>query len=66
KGCKEKWKRLRATYMVIYKICNTSGFAYSLEEGADIGMINQHLWDDYVKVSAASFRNQGWPFYQKM
>ncbi|KIK24363.1 hypothetical protein PISMIDRAFT_98546, partial [Pisolithus microcarpus 441] len=52
KVCKEKWKRLRKTFKVIDCIKNTSGFAYSHELGANIGLENEAVWNGFIKVCA--------------
>ncbi|KAI6031185.1 hypothetical protein BKA83DRAFT_4004025, partial [Pisolithus microcarpus] len=70
--CKEKWKRLRKMFKVIDCIKNTSGFAYSNELGANIGLENEAMWSDFVKKhqqkhkDVGPFRNRGWPHYEKM
>ncbi|KIK76165.1 hypothetical protein PAXRUDRAFT_170715, partial [Paxillus rubicundulus Ve08.2h10] len=51
KICRDKWKRLRSTYDTVKKICNTSGFTYSEDSGADIKDVSEHIWVDYMKVS---------------
>ncbi|KAL4075170.1 hypothetical protein V8B97DRAFT_1944763 [Scleroderma yunnanense] len=60
KVCKEKWKRLRKTFDVIDHITNTSGFAYSLQSGANIGLENEKYKD------VSPFHNKGWLHYEKM
>jgi len=37
-------------YEVVDHIANTSGFTYSLELGANVGLENKAVWDAYVKV----------------
>ncbi|KAF8547240.1 hypothetical protein OG21DRAFT_1572936, partial [Imleria badia] len=49
-SCKEKWKRLKTIYEGVNKIAGTSGLAYSLEKGADIGLDSLQIWDDIMKV----------------
>ncbi|KIJ11018.1 hypothetical protein PAXINDRAFT_45369, partial [Paxillus involutus ATCC 200175] len=68
KSCREKWKRIRATFHIVDKLAHTSGFAYSEALGANIGIENQSVWDDYMKTNkdAGPFRNKGWPLYEKM
>ncbi|KIK20947.1 hypothetical protein PISMIDRAFT_46458, partial [Pisolithus microcarpus 441] len=67
KVCKEKWKKGK-TFEVINCIKNTSGFAYSHELGANIGLENEAVWNDFIKKhkDANSFQNKGWPHYDKM
>ncbi|KAN0082969.1 hypothetical protein V8E55_008764 [Tylopilus felleus] len=66
--CREKWKRMKSIYDIIDKIANTSGLAYSLDKGADIGLESQHVWDGIVKNTkgAGRFKNKGWVHYDKM
>ncbi|KIN99387.1 hypothetical protein M404DRAFT_155218 [Pisolithus tinctorius Marx 270] len=68
KACKEKWKRVHDTYVVVDHLRCSSGFAYSLESGADIGVANKNSWDSYVKAykDAAPYKNKGWLFYDRM
>ncbi|KIO04264.1 hypothetical protein M404DRAFT_143863, partial [Pisolithus tinctorius Marx 270] len=68
KSCKEKWKRLRSTYMVVDHLSCSSGFVYSLKSGADISVANKNSWDGYMKVhkDAAPYENKGWLFYDRM
>ncbi|KIK16154.1 hypothetical protein PISMIDRAFT_113900, partial [Pisolithus microcarpus 441] len=68
KVCKEIWKRLRKTFKVINYIKNTSQFAYLCELGANIGLENEAVWNDFIKKhkDANSFQNRGWPHYDKM
>ncbi|KAI6031219.1 hypothetical protein BKA83DRAFT_4487937 [Pisolithus microcarpus] len=63
-----KTARLRKMFEVIDCIKNTSGFAYSNELGANIGLENEAVWSDFVKKhkDAGPFRNRGWPHYEKM
>lgn len=41
---------MRSTYKIVHKIASTSGLAYSLERGADIGLESNDVWDGIVKV----------------
>ncbi|KAL4071579.1 hypothetical protein V8B97DRAFT_1961007, partial [Scleroderma yunnanense] len=68
KVCKEKWKRLRKMFDVIDHIANTSGFAYSLQSGANIGLENEAVWNEFTKKykDASPFHNKGWLHYKKM
>ncbi|KIO02906.1 hypothetical protein M404DRAFT_147000, partial [Pisolithus tinctorius Marx 270] len=68
KACKEKWKRVCDTYTVIDHLSHSSGFAYSLKSGADIGVANENSWDGYMKVhkDAAPYKNKGWLFNDRM
>ncbi|KIK13050.1 hypothetical protein PISMIDRAFT_119671, partial [Pisolithus microcarpus 441] len=68
KVCKEKWKRLRKTFEVIECIKNTSGLTYLRELGANVGLESEAVWNDFIKIhkDANSFRNRGWPHYDKM
>ncbi|KAF9222935.1 hypothetical protein BS17DRAFT_707524, partial [Gyrodon lividus] len=49
-SCREKWKRIKATFPVVDKLAHASGFAYSEALRANIGVENQSIWDNYVKV----------------
>ncbi|KIO11961.1 hypothetical protein M404DRAFT_125381, partial [Pisolithus tinctorius Marx 270] len=68
KSCKEKWKRLQSTYMVIDHLSHSSGFVYSPKSGADISVANENSWDGYMKVhkDTAPYKNKGWLFYDRM
>ncbi|KAF9226051.1 hypothetical protein BS17DRAFT_698274, partial [Gyrodon lividus] len=68
KSCREKWKRIKAAFHVVDKLAHASGFAYSEALGANIGIENQSVWDDYVKKNKEvnSFQNKGWLPYKKM
>ncbi|KIM60180.1 hypothetical protein SCLCIDRAFT_124873, partial [Scleroderma citrinum Foug A] len=67
-ACKEKWKRLRKTYELVTRICNTSGFAYSLESGVNVQPESEDIWTVFLKNNkdANSFKNKGWPYYERM
>ncbi|CDO71207.1 hypothetical protein BN946_scf184971.g2 [Trametes cinnabarina] len=67
-GCKNKWARIKETYMVCYKLKQnhgTSGFTWSEEKGADIGIEDEPIWEAYIKKNpkADHFKNKGWPLY---
>ncbi|KIK74225.1 hypothetical protein PAXRUDRAFT_122842, partial [Paxillus rubicundulus Ve08.2h10] len=68
RSCREKWKRTRATFYIVDKLAHTSGPAYSEALGANIGIENHSVWDDYMKKNkdAGLFWNKGWPLYKKM
>ncbi|KAL4073321.1 hypothetical protein V8B97DRAFT_1953997 [Scleroderma yunnanense] len=68
KVCKEKWKRLRKMFDVIDCIANTSGFAYSLQSGANISLENEAVWNEFTKKykDVSPFHNKGWLHYEKM
>ncbi|KIK94473.1 hypothetical protein PAXRUDRAFT_37860, partial [Paxillus rubicundulus Ve08.2h10] len=59
---------VRKTYVIVHRICNTSGLTYSLEHGADIGPQDEAVWDEYIKQNpgAKMFKWKGWCFYNKM
>ncbi|EIW59829.1 uncharacterized protein TRAVEDRAFT_167386 [Trametes versicolor FP-101664 SS1] len=68
-GCKNKWARIKETYMICYKLkqnCGTSGFAWSEERGADIGIEDEAIWEAYIKKNpkADQFKNKGWSLYE--
>ncbi|KAI6026576.1 hypothetical protein PISMIDRAFT_72389, partial [Pisolithus microcarpus 441] len=67
-SCKEKWSHLKKTFEAINCLANSSGFAYLLELGANIGVENESVWTDYIKhhLAASPFRNKGWALYDKM
>ncbi|KIM59331.1 hypothetical protein SCLCIDRAFT_46778, partial [Scleroderma citrinum Foug A] len=66
--CKEKWKRLRKTYKLVTRICNTSGFTYSLESGVNVQPKSEDIWTVFLKNNkdANSFKNKGWLYYERM
>ncbi|KAL4064219.1 hypothetical protein V8B97DRAFT_1988291 [Scleroderma yunnanense] len=68
KVCKEKWKRLRKMFDVVDHIANTSGFAYSLQSGANISLEHEAMWNEFTKKykDASPFCNKGWLHYGKM
>ncbi|KAA1466014.1 hypothetical protein DENSPDRAFT_830747 [Dentipellis sp. KUC8613] len=66
--CKNKWARLKEIHGICYKLKNnqgTSGFTWSEERGADIGIEDEAVWDAYIKKNpkAAQFKHKGWPLY---
>ncbi|KIK16361.1 hypothetical protein PISMIDRAFT_71967, partial [Pisolithus microcarpus 441] len=50
RACKDEWKRLRKTYDAIDQHCGRSGFMYSLQLGANVGLKNEHLWNAFIRV----------------
>ncbi|KAI6127129.1 hypothetical protein F5141DRAFT_1210443 [Pisolithus sp. B1] len=68
KACKERWQRMKKTFDIVDCIANASGFTYSCELGASIGLENEGVWSDFVKKNkhAGLFQNKGWPHYEKM
>ncbi|KAK7439170.1 hypothetical protein VKT23_017660 [Stygiomarasmius scandens] len=64
-ACKNKWGQLKGTCEVILKIKNKSGWTWSDDTGATIGMENTDLWDKFIKQKPATkpFRNKGWKFF---
>ncbi|KAL4070109.1 hypothetical protein V8B97DRAFT_1965628 [Scleroderma yunnanense] len=68
KVCMEKWKRLRKMFDVVDHIANTSGFAYSLQSGANISLENEAMWNEFTKKykNVSPFCNKGWLHYKKM
>lgn len=48
---------MRSTYKIVHKIASTSGLAYSLERGADIGLESNDVWDGIVKYDLFFYTN---------
>ncbi|KAJ3007619.1 hypothetical protein NUW54_g3478 [Trametes sanguinea] len=68
-ACKNKWSRIKETYYICYKLKHgdgTSGFTWSEERGADIGIEDEAIWEAYVKRNpkADQFKHKGWPLFE--
>ncbi|CDO78294.1 hypothetical protein BN946_scf184685.g3 [Trametes cinnabarina] len=68
-ACKNKWSRIKETYYICYKLKHgygTSGFTWSEEMGADIGIEDEAIWEAYVKKNprADQFKHKGWPLFE--
>ncbi|THV03088.1 hypothetical protein K435DRAFT_652002 [Dendrothele bispora CBS 962.96] len=68
KACRNKWGQLKGTCEVILEIKNQSGWTWSDDTGATIGVENSDLWEKFVKKKPAAkpFRNKGWKFFHSV
>ncbi|KIL58958.1 hypothetical protein M378DRAFT_85731, partial [Amanita muscaria Koide BX008] len=64
-ACKSKWQNLKATFEVVSRLANQSGFSWDHERGADIQPEGRLVWQEYVQKhpKAAPFRNRGWAHF---
>ncbi|THU83624.1 hypothetical protein K435DRAFT_631465, partial [Dendrothele bispora CBS 962.96] len=66
--CRNKWASLKKTCEVILEIKSMSGWTWSDDTGALIGVENADLWTAYIKRNPAAkpFRNKGWKFFHSV
>ncbi|KAL1944222.1 hypothetical protein VTO73DRAFT_3407 [Trametes versicolor] len=67
-ACKNKWARIKEIHAICYKLKHgqgTSGFTWSEERGADIGLEDEAVWEAYIKKNpkAEQFKHKGWPLF---
>ncbi|KDQ52284.1 hypothetical protein JAAARDRAFT_107344, partial [Jaapia argillacea MUCL 33604] len=67
-SCKNKWAKLKETYLVVVALQNASGFSWSDEKGADVDKSNESVWDVYVRQhpNVKPFRNKGWTHFYRV
>ncbi|KAF8318292.1 uncharacterized protein EI90DRAFT_3021076 [Cantharellus anzutake] len=53
-ACKNKYGKLKQIYWAVKRLSEQSGFPWSNENGADLGLEEEQLWIDFVAVRVAS------------
>ncbi|KDQ50678.1 hypothetical protein JAAARDRAFT_82614, partial [Jaapia argillacea MUCL 33604] len=71
--CKNKWAKLKETYLIVIALQKASGFSWSDEKGANVDKSNKSVWDVYIRVltvithqqhpNAKPFHNKGWTHF---
>lgn len=64
----DSYYQLRATFKVVQKVKNNSGWRWSNEHGAGITAATMSVWNDYVAKNPAAepFKTKGWRHWDKM